>query len=242
MRILLAFALSLVTAQAGAQGNATPPLLSALGLNAGGQVLLNLLSPGATEDTYLRSLRANFVTLDADVNGVLDDADIDQHSYFIAASSRAQGAAQTMRHDLNGDGFVEADEVAQLYRYERRSLFTNAPPALSNTLPILTQTNPTGELEAYVKRVMAPDADGDGKVSFAEAAKAAFPQTQAYQTPDMFPARVRQLMTLDPEGKNSIGLALVESAGRTLFFLVDANHDGMISPQELAEYRSRPRF
>ena len=84
-------------------------------------------------------------------------------------------AMQILRADLDRDGVVTADELRRLLTYERR---TQSGPSVAQAI------------ETEVRRLMAADKDGDGKITFAEAMGAADlqPANRSRQRPVSRPA------------------------------------------------------
>ncbi len=148
-----------------------------------------------------------------------------------------------LRYDLDGDGFVTEEEIRRTMRYELRSQRAQAAvrPAGNgpNPLELLEK-----QIDLNVQRMMALDTDKDGRVSIAEAGKFSFggDGAQRAMMPNGLSARTRQALTLDSTSKGELGQAEFQAAGEALFRKIDADNDGKISQQELADYRSQPSF
>jgi hypothetical protein len=103
-----------------------------------------------------------------------------------------------------------------------------------------TRTNAEQMIEAEVKRVMAADKNGDGKVTLAEAMDAAGALLgNGYNAMYGLSARVRQLLALSPSHDNRLTLADFEALGTERFRAVDTDNNGTISQDELNAYRRR---
>ena len=188
------------------------------------QAFMQQLQPGATLGDYTQRLRQEFRQLDADADGVLTPADAELHDAVAKTQARAMAAAQFLRHDLDRDGVVSADEVRRVLRYDRRNqVLPNGPLAL----------------EAEVSRVMAADKNGDGKVTLAEAMDAAEAQMAKGYLMFGLAARVRQLIALSPSHDDRLTLADFEALGAERFRAVDTDNNGTISQDELNAYRRR---
>ncbi|HEY1542856.1 MAG TPA: hypothetical protein VGG01_10635 [Xanthobacteraceae bacterium] len=183
------------------------------------------LQPGATLSSYTERLHQEFHQLDADQDGGLTAADADLHDAVAKAQLRATAAIALLRADLDHDGAVTADELRRYLAYERRS-----QPGAS-----IAQS-----IEAEVRRVMAADKDGDGKVTLAEAMNAA--ETVAgnrYSMSFGLSARVRQLIALSRNGDGRLTLAQFEALGAEQFRAVDTDDNGTISQDEINAFRRR---
>jgi Ca2+-binding EF-hand superfamily protein len=218
----LALAMCLLAFPAMAQPRTVDPRDAAM------QTLLLQLHPGATLDAFTERLRQEFRQLDADADGVLTAADADMHEAVAIAQVRAMMATQILRADLDHDGVVTADELRRVLAYERR--LQNAPAG--------------GQaIESEVRRLMAADKDGDGRISAAEAMGAADLQPENRRTAAAAASgtasRVRQLLTLSKSGDGRLALADFEAAGAEQFRAVDADGNGTIAQEELNTYRQR---
>jgi Ca2+-binding EF-hand superfamily protein len=197
------------------------------------------ISTDVTLDRYLQTLRSDFGHADANGDGVVSTADIALHVSVQSAVSRTMYASEVMVADLNGDGVVTEAELREKLGYEERMRHVVA--SVRHSQP--EQPSPAEaerRIEQQVARMMAADADKDGRITWKEAI--------AYfgATPDR-----RQMMTfgqetvsalllaLAPPGKDSVTLADVEAAGEALFREIDADHDGTVSPEELAAWRAK---
>jgi Ca2+-binding EF-hand superfamily protein len=187
--------------------------------------LMQQLQPGATLADYTARLQQEFRQLDADSDGVLTAADADLHDAAAKTQLRAGAAMQFLRFDLDHDGIVTADEVRRAMRYEQRAQ---------------TRTNAEQMIEAEVKRIMAADKNGDGKVTLEEAMDAAEAQMgRGYNMMYGLSTRVRQLIALSPGHDNRLALADFEALGAARFHAVDTDNNGTISQDEFNAYRRR---
>ncbi len=189
------------------------------------QTFLMYLQPGATLGTYTERLRQEFRQLDADQDGVLTAADADLHDAVAKAQLRMAAAMQVLRADLDRDGAVTADELRRYLAYERRS----------QTGPSVAQS-----IEAEVRRAMAADKDGDGKLTLAEVMSAAEGLADnRYNAMFGLSARIRQLVAQSHSGDGRLTLADFEALGAEQFRAVDADNNGTISQDELNGFRRR---
>lgn len=108
--------------------------------------------PGQRRDRERRQERVNplMAVLDADKNGTLSAAEI----------AAAATALKTL--DKNNDGAIQPDELRPPRSREGR------PPVRAEQAERSTE-RPSSEANAFVDRIMARDADKDGKVSKEEA-------------------------------------------------------------------------
>ena len=147
--LLLGSSISQAAAQAPA---ATPPATT---------YLLARLSAGTPLERYLQLARSSFGQLDINGDGRLTGVDDELQASMAAAQFRAAGVMQLLRADLNNDGAVTPDELRSLLRYEQRHNRTGTNSAAFNEA-----------IDKRVEAMMKPDADGDGRVTLAEAAVA----------------------------------------------------------------------
>src|SRR5688572_5766491 len=89
-------------------------------LSPANQYLFSMLPMDITLHRYLDHLRNQFRQADADMNGELNQADIDIHASIAAAGTRMMHSTMILRADLDGDGTVTADELRRVMRYDRR--------------------------------------------------------------------------------------------------------------------------
>jgi len=195
------------------------------------------LLPDTTLERFLLSARENFASLDANGDGVLDNRDNDILSAIRAASFRSGAIAQLMRADLDNDGAVTADELRTLLRFERRMRLPATPPAaLADEIE-----RAVADIERVVAEKMKWDADGDGRISLAEA-HAALQAMPTMAVPGAhFAAQILPtLMVFDADGNGELTRPELEAAFEAYFRVVDTDQNGIVSREELAAYRSRP--
>jgi Ca2+-binding EF-hand superfamily protein len=215
----------------------TPPPAIAPGL----QLLLSRIRPGHTLDRHLENLRIHFFQLDADTDGKLTQRDVDLHELMKAVQERANAMAVVMRKDLDGDGAVTEDEIRRVLRYDLRAELAQAAVNLTGKPPAPTADALAKQIETNVRSIMALDSDNDGKVVSSDAPKL-FQRTPRSAEVSQYgeSGRARQALTLDLQSKGEVTLADYQGAGEALFRKIDADGDGTISEQELADYRLRP--
>jgi Ca2+-binding EF-hand superfamily protein len=193
--------------------------------------LLQNVQSGSTKQTFEQALRTFFVAADADSDGEITQRDVQLHKAMEETQSRAQAIQQAMRYDLDGDGFVTEVEIQRGISYELRS--QTSPNAGGNPGPSVRDAI-AGQIASRVRAIMSLDADNDGKVSLLEAAKSAKPNRSGG-----FSARAQQLLELDATSSGVVTLAAYEAMGAKLFHLIDTDRDGVVSQQEMSDYRTR---
>ncbi len=208
-------------------------------MSPGSQLLLSRFQTGQTLERYLDFLRSDFLQIDADADGKITQRDVDLHSVMETIQVRTVALTAVMRFDLDGDGAVTEDEVRRAMRYELRSQLGLAA-VNAGGMAIAPINGPEKVIEDNVRSIMALDTDNDGKVSSSEAVKFTLPGMQRGFGMGGQSARARQALTLDSGSKGEVTLADFQASGEALFRKIDADSDGKISPQELADYRSQP--
>ena len=205
------------------------------------QLLLSRIKPGQTLDRYLEILRIDFFRIDADADGKLTQRDVDQHELMRVIQERANAMAVVMRYDLDGDGAVTEDEIRRAMKYDLRSELAQAAVNLTGKPPAPTAEALAKQIETNVRSIMALDSDNDGKVVSSDAPKL-FQRTPRPAAVSQYgdAGRARQALTLDTSSKGEVTPADYQGTGEALFREVDADNDGTISQQELADYRLRP--
>jgi Ca2+-binding EF-hand superfamily protein len=184
--------------------------------------------PGLTFARQLEDLRADFLQIDADADGNFTQRDVELHTQMEAVQVRTFGLHFVMRFDLDGDNAVTADEIRRAMRYEQR--FQPHIPGATAPEKIIADT---------VRSIMVLDTDKDGKITVSEASK--------YVEPGLLriglgpqSERARNALTLVGGSKGEVTLADYQTAGAALFRKIDSDNDGVISQQELTDYRQRP--
>ena len=179
---------------------------------------------GSTLDRYSESLRRDFIQLDADLDGMITQRDVDLHVLMETVTLRTFALQFVMGYDLDGDGAVTEDEIRRAGRYHLRS----------------AQNDPEEKLNDTVRSMMALDADGDGKVSVSEAGKFTYPGMQRDIGSPGVAGRARRALMLGSHVKGEIAWRDYDAAGEALFRKIDTDKDGKISQRELDDYRGGP--
>lgn len=195
------------------------------------QTLLQNVQSGSTKQTYDQAVRAFFVATDADSDGEITQRDVQLHKAMEEGQSRAQAVQQAMRYDIDGDGFVTEVEIQRGISYELRS--QTSPLAGGNTSPSVRDAI-VGQIASRTRAIMSLDADNDGKVSLIEAAKSMKPNHSGGLS-----TRAQQLLELDATSSGVVTFAAYEAMGAELFQQIDADRDGVVSQQEMSDYRTR---
>ncbi|WP_213290295.1 EF-hand domain-containing protein [Bradyrhizobium sp. sGM-13] len=235
VRSILALASSIVSVAASPAWSQQPQPAPAVQ-----QLLLQRIPVGTVLDRYLESLRNDFFVVDADADGQINQRDIDLHTVMEDIQVRTNAVRTVMRYDLDGDGFVTEDEVRRGMTYDLRVQLGLAAFNKTNKaqLPGAGPDAAAKQIDHMVRTIVALDADNDGKVSMAEAAKFGAP-TNRVRGANGQAERARQLLTIDGASKGTLTLAEYQAAGESLFRQVDTDKDGVISQQELSDFRAR---
>ena len=186
--------------------------------------------PGLTFDRQLEGLRLDFLQIDADEDGSLTQRDVDLHTQMETLQVRAFGLHFVMRFDLDGDNAVTEDEIRRAMRYEQRF-----QPSRPRRYPTRRKS-----IADTVRSIMALDTDKDGKVS-------CFGSQQIRLSPACCAlgwARNRNARAM-PWRLSAVRRAksrwrIIRRPGAALFRKINSDNDGVISQQELTDYRQRP--
>jgi Ca2+-binding EF-hand superfamily protein len=195
------------------------------------QVFLQHVQPGSTRQAYEQAVRASFVAIDADSDGEITQRDVQLHKAMEEAQKAAQAVQQSMRYDLDGDGFVTEAEIQRGISYELRSQTSPLPGGIPGPVP---RDAIAAQITSRVRAIMALDMDNDGKISMIEAAKPAKQNRSGG-----FAMRAQQLLELDMASSGVLTLVAYEAMGAELFQQIDTDRDGVVSQQEMNDYRSR---
>lgn len=199
------------------------------------QLLLQRLPVGAPLERYLESTRIDFDLADADLDGEITQRDVDLHTLMEGVQARTQAIHTAIRYDLDGDGFVIEDEIRRSMTYEMRTQIGLAANNKLNKPQFPTADAVAKQIDNMVRTIMALDTDKDGKVSIAEAGRKPL-QGRAGGGQS---SRARQLLTIEGTSKGALTLAEYQAAAEALFRQIDADKDGVISQQELTDFRMR---
>jgi len=222
--LVLAFALSPAAAQN------PPPPAAPQAMTPAVRILSSRLATGLTLDRYLGIWRNEFRQADADMNGVVDQADIDLHAKAAAAAMRMFFLAMFLPADFDGDGVITEEELRFFTRYRQR---TNVPAPSGRTVS-------ESMVDIQLRRFKTLDLDGDGRVTVAELLKSGLsgPERQALGS---HPAtQVRSLLSFVADGKTGVSLADIEPPAEAMFRTVDTDGDNVLSQDEVKAYRLRP--
>jgi Ca2+-binding EF-hand superfamily protein len=202
------------------------------------QLFLSDMYPGLKLDPYLENHRTGFFLIDADIDGKLTQNDIDLHAQAEANQKRSAATTFVMSFDLDGDGAVTEDEIRRAFKYNNRMDLGRAAFNTTRNLPVTGAAGREQTLEDDVRSIMALDTDKDGRVVLAEASKFS---TQGYPlSQGVLSGRTRTALMLDTVSAREVTMADYLAAAVALFNKIDSDGDGVISQQELADYRQRP--
>jgi Ca2+-binding EF-hand superfamily protein len=201
------------------------------------QQLLQRLPVGAPMERYLESMRAEFFVSDADSDGEITQRDVDLHTVMEGVQARTQAIQMVMRYDLDGDGFVIEDEIRRTMNYDMRAQLGLAAHNKLNKPQLPTADAFAKQIDGMVRNILALDTDKDGKVSLAESTR--FGAGAPGRGANGQAARARQMLTMEGASNGVLTLAAYQAAGEALFRQVDTDKDGVVSQQEMTDYRTR---
>lgn len=202
------------------------------------QLMLQRIAAGVALEPYLEALRTDFVMVDADSDGQVTQRDVDLHTVMEGVHARRYVIHSVMRYDLDGDGFVTEDEIRRTMTYDLRAQIGLAAANKLNKPQLPTADAAAKQIDNMVRTIVALDTDRNGMVSLAEATNNGPAGKQGRGT-SFYAVRARQLLTIDGASKGVSTLTEYLAAGEALFRQVDADKDGVVSQQELADYSTR---
>jgi hypothetical protein len=146
--VVLALASLLPAYPALAQSQSASPRAALLGTR---------MHEGLTLERLLAALKADFRQMALQGGDSLNPADVQMQETIAAAALHALSAGQTMRMDIDGDGFIVEEEVRTVLKYER-----GRAVAEMNV-----------DFDDYLKKAIPPemamDTNGDGRIEWMEA-------------------------------------------------------------------------
>jgi len=192
------------------------------------RVLSAQIQPGMTLDGLLANTRRSFRTLDANADSRLDQDDATLHESAMGANLRISAAMQIMASDLDGDGSVTEEELRLKRRYDRRNQEGRDAQAGE------------AQLRVEIGKVMAADADKDGRISWSEAVNFVSRTQNHDQHRSNGPqAQIRDLLAFIGPDRTSVTVPEFDQLALTLFRGADTDGNGTISQDEFAALRSQ---
>jgi hypothetical protein len=190
-------------------------------------LLASQWQPGATLTDVLNASRRAFRELDANGDGQLSRADAEVHEAVARAQSRSAHANYVMAYDLDGDGHVTENEIRTKQLYDRRSkddAYTQAAEAAA---------------EAELRRVLAADANKDGRITSQEALDSwtATPNAAAQVTAGLS-AHVREALAAASKPDGALNTAEFEELFAQRFRAADTDGNGTLSQEEARLYQT----
>jgi Ca2+-binding EF-hand superfamily protein len=202
------------------------------------KLFLQRIPAGVVLERCLEAVRIDFVMADADSDGEITQHDVDLHTVMEGVQARKHAISMVMRYDLDGDDLVTEDEIRRSMTYDMRARIGLAAANKLDQPQLPTADAVAKQIDHAVRAILALDTDKDGKVNIAEAAKYGAPGMGGRGTNGQA-ARARQLLTIDGASKGVLTLAEYQVAAEALFRQIDADKDGVVSQQELADYGTR---
>lgn len=177
-----------------------------------------LLLPGMTIEKSAAQIQRAFMTLDANGDGLIDEADAGLHEAVLRANARFAAAGRYMNADADGDGFITLEEFQARYRYDTR--FDTGHLVASRR----------ERLERDLKSFQDADTDRDGKVSWVEAGAAPTGTKPA----DLYglPVLTRDAIAAFGGDARSVDLQRFTEKATELIKSLDVDGNGTVSPEE----------
>ncbi len=200
------------------------------------QQLSSYLKPDGDLPAYLEALRSQFADLDADQDGKISQRDADLHDAIARSRLRAQTANSLMRYDIDGDGIVTTAEIRIAITYDQRASAARSTSRGGSTIEARAR-----QLQAQIQQLTEKDTNGDGKITYVEAAKldeAMLDRRFSGQESDA--GRVKNALTLDGAKNGQLEQAAWLAAGEALFRKIDVSKDGKLGQQELVDFWQNP--
>jgi Ca2+-binding EF-hand superfamily protein len=222
LRIFLFMLFVLMVQPAAAQQAPTGPEAEAMIARA-------IPTAGIALERYLELRRAEFAMLDFDGDGAVTRADVDLHLAALAAELRASSIGQILLVDLDGDGIVTRDEVREFLG----GFIPQSPAGMDRE----AEARLRQQIEAEVAKRMRADLNSDGRITGAE--MLAFAKIERGRQPLSINPMVAAALALDQDRDRRTTLAEFLGAAERVFRRIDADQDGTISTDEIADYRKQ---
>lgn len=186
---------------------------------------------GLSKDVYVTGI-SSYMRQNGMETGQLTKQDIEKLRKRALAYLRMKRVSLILVADLNGDGSVTKDEVAEYLNLPGSFIFVDDPRFIS---PLLQSTQPPTPYDYVMQRM---DKNKDGKVSFDEM-RYIPDEEEAFKGKDADAVRLRflkDLLAQDPNSDYKLTIAELETLAGQAFNIVDLNKDGVLNKDELDAY------
>lgn len=174
--------------------------------------------------------RAFFPIADADLDGKISGADLEQERAHNANGHRVGFVAQLLRHDTNYDGIVTRDEVVRFETlYIRRHALGDRAATAEESV--------RQRIDEAVARHMRADLNRDGRIEWREMVESGRPEPTRANAP--MEELYRIIFTLDENADGATDSTEFGRAIRGVFRSVDRDRNGTLSEEEVNAFLVR---
>jgi len=184
------------------------------------------VSPGLTLGRYLEMHRGQFGRLDIDGDGAVTAADEELDRARAAAVNRAAAIHGILQFDLDGDGVVTREEVADAFEVRIAMM------PVDRSRPDFKK-----QFDGEIDKQMKADANGDNRIDGAEMMAFARQQPPSPYGMATSNGMIPVALTLDDDHDGRTTEAELIKGAEAFFRRIDTDGDGTISREENLAFR-----
>jgi Ca2+-binding EF-hand superfamily protein len=186
--------------------------------------LVQIVSAGMTLQVYLDRRRIEFRRMDMDGDGAITAADQELDRARASAGNRAMTVKNILQYDLDGDGVVTREEVADVF------------DARIAMMPVdRSRSDFKQQFDALIARQMRADNNGDGRIDGPE--MMAFARQTDSAGPAYTNGMIAATLALDDDRDGKTTEAELLKGAESFFRRIDTDGDGTISGDESQAFR-----
>jgi hypothetical protein len=175
-----------------------------------------------------------FHSVDRNLDGVVNAADAKLQAEAWVRAMRSAALNELLYNDLDFDGVITRDEVVRT-----QDATIRRHPHLVARGYALSEAELQRHIGQAVERIMRADRNNDGRIDWDE--MLAFAREKPVPEDTHEGARIKAILSFDADGDGSVTLTEFDAGATQFFAAVDANHDGVISREEIEAANKRRR-